>query len=303
MPDPVEFQYDAASALSKGGRELQEDAVTSHFPAGAGHGFVVLADGMGGHAAGDVASTLVVQEVTAALRPFSADPEDLEASIGPHFDRALERANAMVARRTAIQPELHGMGATLVASLIVGNRLYWISVGDSPLYLLRGLRLSRLNQEHSLARRMDRMVSNGLMTRGEADENPDRDCLTSVIHGEAIAEIDRRDHPLDLMDGDIVIVASDGLQTLSDSRIAALVHASRSRPSAEILARLLNEINGMDDPDQDNVSICVVKIAKVGRAAPAAAPPSVSVIRTSIQLRVQGRDRHLTARYSSDRKG
>ena len=303
MKDDIEYQYDVATALTKGRRELQEDALALHFPAGSELGYIVLADGMGGHAAGDVASTIVVQEVCAALRLYADDPPHLEHNIGPILSNALDRANSQIARHTSDSPELHGMGSTLVASLIIRNRLYWISVGDSPLYLLRRARMSRLNQEHSLARRMDRMVLNGLMSRQEADLNPDRDCLTSVLFGAAIPEVDRRDYPIDLMDGDILIVASDGLQTMDDTRIASLVHVHRNRPSAEICSRLLKEIADMDDPYQDNVSFCVVKVAGKGRATQAPSPHPDGVTRTSVQLRVASQGKRVSVFYFSQRKG
>ncbi len=254
------FQYDAATAMAQGRRDRQEDAVATLFPPGLGLGCVVLADGMGGHASGHVASAVVVREMLRALSLHARDAAGLERDVGAILHAALERANDRVARLASDWPDLRGMGATLVAPVLVDNRLYWISVGDSPLYLLRGARMARLNQEHSLAGRMERLVSRGLLARHEADNHPDRDCLTSVVIGKAIPEIDCQHLPLRLLHGDILIAASDGLQFLDETRIAALVHEHRDTTSAEIAARLMQEIRDLDDPDQDNVSICIVKI-------------------------------------------
>ncbi|MCT2538912.1 PP2C family protein-serine/threonine phosphatase [Sedimentimonas flavescens] len=293
MLDEFEFHYDAATALAQGQRDQQEDAVATNFPDGSGLGFIVLADGMGGYAAGELASQIVVAELCDHLRAHSADPTHLESNIGPILRDALERANDLVARYTTMRPDLYGMGATVVAPIIVGNRLYWISVGDSPLYLLRGNRMFRLNQEHSMARQMEMMVATGELTRLEADQNPDRFCLTSVLIGESIPEIDCRDVPVELQDGDIVIAASDGLQFLDEAHIAKLVHEHRDSTSAEINARLMQEILDLDDPDQDNVSICVLKISKQVKAAmpPRNPPPDHrssrwSTLRKTVLLRV-----------------
>jgi serine/threonine protein phosphatase PrpC len=309
MLDEVEYLYDTATAATIGRRELQEDAIATHFPAGSGLGCIVLADGMGGHAAGDVASRIVVQEFLEELRTYAEDPPILERDIGVILRHAMNRANGQVALHATSRPDQNGMGATLVAPLIVRNRLYWISVGDSPLYLLRGNRMSRLNQEHSMARRLDRMVTKGLISQTEADQNPDRDCLTSVLFGAVVPEIDCRDHPLDLVDGDILIVASDGLLFIDEPRIAALVYGARDRPSAEISARLLKEIRDRDDPDQDNVCLCVVKVGKPASVAEPAPRPivtvrrPVSVRRVTLQLQVRRKGKRLFRTYTSESEG
>jgi serine/threonine protein phosphatase PrpC len=283
MLDEAEYLYDTALMSAIGRRELQEDAVAGHFPAGSGLGYVVLADGMGGHACGDVASRIVVQEFSEELARYAGDPAGLERDVGAILRGAMTRANGQVARHATDQPDRRGMGSTLVAPLILRNRLYWISVGDSPLYLLRGNRMSRLNQEHSMAQHLDRMVTKGLISQIEADQNPDRYCLTSGLLGLEVPEIDCRDRPIELQDGDILIVASDGLLTLDEQRIAALVYEGRDQSSAEINSRLLQVIRETDDPDQDNVTLCVVKI---GLRSAAPDQRAAAGVRTTIQLRV-----------------
>lgn len=286
MLDRAEYLYDTALVSAIGRRDVQEDAVAGHFPAGSEMGFVVLADGMGGHAAGDVASRIVVEEVCEELSRFAGDPAGLERDIGPILRGAMSRANRQVGRQATGQPDRRGMGATLVAPLILRNRLYWISVGDSPLFLLRGSRMSRLNQEHSLARRLDQMVVKGLISQVEADQNPARFSLTSGLLGAEVPEVDCRDCPIELQDGDILIVASDGILSLDEGRIASLVYEGRDLPSAEINARLLQVIQETDDPDQDNVTLCVVKIRLQPAPAdlPAATPRPTARRWTTIQV-------------------
>ena len=306
MLDEAEYHYDTALVSAIGRRDVQEDAVAGHFPAGSGLGYVVLADGMGGHAAGDVASRIVVREFCEELARHEGDPAVLERNVGAILRSAMTRANGQVARHGAARPGLRGMGSTLVAPLILRNRLYWISVGDSLLYLLRGSRMSRLNQEHSKAQHLDRMVAKGLISQLQADQDPDRYCLTSGLQGGNVPEIDCRDRPIELQDGDILIVASDGLLSLDEARIAALVYDCRDQPSAEINARLLQVIQDADDPDQDNVTLCVVKI-RTGAATPAAATPAATAPaqrvtpgrRTTIQLHAPRKGPRVIRRLST----
>ena len=166
------FEFDAACALSKGCRTYQEDAVIADFARGAETGIAVLADGMGAHAAGDIASKIVVTEVFSKLTFQRSDTQALEANIHNILHRAVMSANSCLKEHMLGFPETRGMGATLVASVIVGRNLYWISIGDSPLF---------------------------------------RNILTSVLCGEDVAKIDRPVDPVELQDGDTIIAASDGL--------------------------------------------------------------------------------------------
>ncbi len=296
MPEPVKYVYDAAPAIIQGQREYQEDTLAVDFAAGAGLGFIVLADGMGGHSAGDVASKIVVTEIFSELKMRADDAEQLEADIGNILHSAVICANECVGRMASEIPRMQGMGSTLVAPIVIGNRLYWISVGDSPLYMFRGNRLFRLNEEHSLKRRMATLVDRGEMAREVADEHPDRGCLTSVLIGGTIPEIDCRDTPVELRHNDIVIAASDGLQFLSELEIAHIVYESRALPSAEISARLVKRIADLNDPDQDNLSLCVLKLQEqptlacpVGDSAAPTPVAEVTSTRTSMLARVNGK--------------
>lgn len=271
MADLAPFRYDAASLLALGQRDRQEDALQAHFPQGAGLGYAVLADGMGGHAGGAEASGIVVQAVLEDLAERAGEPLLFELDAATILREAALRANDALARAVRARPELRGMGATLVVPLVVGNRLYWISVGDSPLYLVRGDRMVRLNADHSVAGKVDRMAREGLISAEEAEAAEDRECLTSVLLGLPIPEIDLRETPVALIPGDIVIAASDGILFLDEGEIATLVHDLADRPAAEIASGILAALAALDDPDQDNVAVCVMKIARAAvQARPAA---------------------------------
>lgn len=255
-----EPRYDVASGISQGARDYQEDAITADFPVGAEAGFVVLADGMGGHAAGDVASKIVLTEVFSELKFHFADVGGFEARAPEILRSVAELANETLRQHTRSHPETEGMGATLVVPALVENRLWWISIGDSPLFLFRNGKLSQLNEDHSMAPQIDFMVRSGLMDAQVGANHPDRNCLISVLMGTRIPKVDCPVKPLELQAGDIVVCASDGLQFLPNPRIEKLLSKYRKTRSTEIAERLLEELGKLDDPDQDNISFTVIKV-------------------------------------------
>ena len=267
MLPTAELVYDTSMAMVLGRRERQEDAVVSDFSSGEAFGFVVLADGMGGHAAGDVASKIVVTEVFSKLKLQSGDPEILEPQIGEVLEKAAVSANKRVGMYARERPEAHGMGATLLAPVFIHDRLYWISVGDSPLYLFRNGVLERLNENHALMSQIDYLVANGIMGREEALNYPDQTCLTSVLIGREFAQLDCRTVPVQIQEGDILIVASDGLQFLCEDQIEGVLRFTQKRSAEDIGAALMKEVQKLDDPCQDNVSLCVVKVLGQGAGA------------------------------------
>ncbi|MDX8352635.1 PP2C family protein-serine/threonine phosphatase [Cognatiyoonia sp. IB215182] len=256
-PEP---RFDVASAICQGGRDYQEDAIVTDFPFGMDSGVVVLADGMGGHAAGDVASKIVVTEVYSELKFQSANFADFEAEIPQYLTSSAVNANNVVREYVMAHPETRGMGATLVSLVLIENRMFWMSIGDSPLYHYRAGKMQQLNEDHSMAPQIDFMVKQGLMDPETGKNHPDRNCLTSVILGDRVAKSDCPKTPFELQVGDIVVVSSDGLQYLEDERIQKILHRYRRRKSAEICGHLLEAIEALADPDQDNCSFSVIKL-------------------------------------------
>lgn len=255
-----EPRYDVASGISQGARDYQEDAITADFPVGAEAGFVVLADGMGGHAAGDVASKIVLTEVYSELKFHFADVEAFEARAPEVLRTVADLANETLRQHTRSHPETEGMGATLVVPALVENRLYWISVGDSPLFLYRGGKLSQLNEDHSMAPQIDFMVKSGLMEAEVGANHPDRNCLISVLMGTRIPKVDCPAKPYELRAGDIVVCSSDGLQFMTNGQIEKVLGKYAKKRSTEIAERLLEELQKLDDPDQDNISFTIIKV-------------------------------------------
>jgi len=264
-PSP-EFRYDVASAINQGQRDYQEDAIITDFPMGSAVGIAVLADGMGGHTAGDIASKIVVTEVFSELKLQSGTQADFMNNASEILREAALAANECVKGHVSTHPKTNGMGATLVAPVVIGDHLFWVSVGDSPLFLFRHGTLSQLNEDHSMAPQIDLMVASGMIESEAGANHPDRNCLTSVLIGDEIPRIDCPRSPTKLQDGDVLIVASDGLQFLSNQQIEDALVASSDLSSDGISEFLLDALTALDDPDQDNISFSVIKIIQVAVA-------------------------------------
>lgn len=256
MPSTPPLDFDVSSALHLGSRSRQEDTLATAFPDGVGHGFAILSDGMGGHAAGDLASQTIVADMFASLTLGNLeDAIDLPALLRD----GLQRANTTLASRVRSMPEHRGMGGTMIAAIAKNDELHWLSVGDSVLYLFRDNTLVRLNENHSMAPQIDLMLARGLLTATEAADHPQRNCLTSALMGGTVAEIDCPATPIALKAGDIVLVASDGLQFLPDPIIEALLVRAQRDGSRDIARDLVEALETMDDPEQDNTAIIVLR--------------------------------------------
>jgi len=245
-----------ASAQMTGARDYQEDtlavrSLAADAGAHAGELLLVLADGMGGHAGGEVASGLVVKQFCAA---YAASP----ASIPAALRSSLELANERLAEAAAEAPRLRGMGTTLVACVVTDAHLYWISVGDSPLWLFRAGTLQRLNADHSMVPLLDDLVRTGLMDPEAAMTDFRRSQLRSAVAGGSIALVDLCPAPAGLQSGDLVVLASDGVETLSEAELAAVLVAQDGSPDA-LASSVMARVAAADKPSQDNASVILCR--------------------------------------------
>ena len=276
------FFYDAATVISQGARDRQEDAVACDFAEGAELGFAVLADGVGGHEAGDVASKVVVTEVFSELKLKSDEGALLSRTLPEVLRNAALGANDCVGAISGQRGGAAPMGSTLLAPAVIGDRLFWVSIGDSPLFLFRDGTLRRLNEDHALGQQIDFVVESGLMGRQEALDHPDQTCLTSVIAGRAIPQIDCPLRPLRLREGDLVIAASDGLLVLDEGSIARRLTTAQGT-AADVARALLDAVEAAGDPEQDNVAICVIKVCDADAARAAGMAAMAPVVRRAVR--------------------
>jgi len=303
MAKKPDIRFDVASVLNRGCRDYQEDAIATDFPLGAEFGYAVLSDGMGGHAAGDVASKIVVTEVFSELKFQSSDVNRFKENVSDVLKSAAVSANECMSAHTSTNPDTAGMGATLVAPVFMRDRLFWISIGDSPLYLYRGGELRQLNEDHSLGPHIDYMIRSGMMSEDVGRNHPDRNALTSVLIGETIERIDCPEVPFQLKDGDILVVASDGLQFLSNRQIRKTLRDNGKATSARITEMLLEELHSLGDPEQDNICFSVIKAirsrtisvfrsSRFGSAARLKRTPIYSLLSLKIARRNHARSAH-----------
>lgn len=214
---------------------------------------LVLCDGMGGHTSGEVASWLVCDTLVRAF-PLT------DGAIPKRLTIIAEQANQEIAAKILTDRSLAGMGTTLIAAVISGHDLYWLSIGDSPMWLFRDGTLRRLNADHSMKAVLDRKVATGEISRDAAQRDTTRNHLLSVLCGSPPAMIDCGEEPFPLMPGDQVLLASDGVETLSPSKIAKILENSAEKNARSSLSLLLKGVKEERHPHQDNASAILVKM-------------------------------------------
>ena len=229
---------------------------------------LVLADGMGGEAGGATASRCVVEAFMHGIRESVGEPE-------ARLDECLDEANREVRARVDDDPELEGMGSTVVAAVYDGQSLWWLSVGDSPMWLFTGGRLVRLNADHSMAPVLDRMAEVGEITRKEALSDGTRHMLRSAVTGLELDLVDHGYRPCRLGEGDYLLLASDGIETLSQHEVELCLGSAHggSRATADAL---LSAVKAAARPYQDNVTFLLLAgeghvAARTGRSGQATA--------------------------------
>src|SRR5262245_26875126 len=204
---PRLLEFSAAQAASQGARANQEDCTRLWYPNGsdAANGqhravLAVLADGMGGHVSGEIASKLACEE---CVQHFSAMPGELDDKIAT----VLEVSNASLGKAIASNAKLSGMGCTLVAAYVDRDGVRWASAGDSALLLFRSDRLYRLNDNHSLGALLDKQAAQNVITYEEAHNSPNRQSLRSALTGSPITIADIVRSPQTVLPADWLILS------------------------------------------------------------------------------------------------
>jgi protein phosphatase len=222
----------------------------------AGSHLFLVADGMGGHAGGDVASAIVAQRVAEADRVY-ASPHDAEFAL----QSALIAANSLLAETVFEHNELTGMGTTASGIVLVNGQIVVAHIGDSRIYRLRGGELEQITADHTF---VQRLVDSGRITPEEAAVHPRRSVLMRVLGDvDAAPEIDTK--VLDTRPGDRWLLCSDGLSSyVSEERItAALQSTTTAQAAADRLVK-----DSLDHGAPDNVTVVVVDIGDTDDPAP-----------------------------------
>ena len=241
---------------SIGRRERQEDCIARLPPEGARAELLVLSDGMGGAAAGDLAGRLIVHSV---LQVYSRARAPGVAPTGGILRAGAERANKVLQDRAEAEPELKGMGGTLLTVRLLPLGIQFFSMGDSPLYLVRRGHAYRMNADHSIGGILDAAVARGEMSAQDAMSRRDRNSIISVIMGEPISTM-RMDETIDIVPirpDDTLILASDGLDTLLPEAIGQIAQGGAN--ATAVVDGLLRAVEAADRPRQDNTSVIVAR--------------------------------------------
>lgn len=248
-------------------RRLNEDRVVyvvphSSDPLADRGALIVLADGMGGAAAGEVASKIAVETIPAVYYDHHVPAAEALAL-------ALRCANRAIFEHGRKAPDLRGMGTTATVVAIRENHAHIAHVGDSRCYLFRDGQLCQLTDDHSLV--MD-LVRRGVISAEDARHHPRRNIILKALGTNARIEVDVLD-PLALACGDVLLLCSDGLTDLvPDASIAAILDGAPPRTACEALVTAANASGG-----SDNITVAVFNVSRASE--PGTGP--VSVTRTS----------------------
>jgi protein phosphatase len=245
------------NAQHQGARETQQDSFgfsdleDRPFVAHAGL-LGVVADGMGGMAHGGAAGAAAVR---ALLQEYAGKRPD--ESIPAALLGVLRRANEAVVdlARAAGTPD--DVGTTAAVVVVHDATLHWIAAGDTRIYMYRDGRVTQVNADHIYAAELDAKAAQGRISQTEADDDPDRNALTSHLGTESIRHVDRSVRPFPLIEGDRVLVCSDGVyRALSHDEMAGPLSDNPQRACETLIAR----VNAKRLDRQDNMTAIVIAL-------------------------------------------
>jgi serine/threonine protein phosphatase PrpC len=242
-------------------RQNNEDAVWVD----ASRGLLIVADGMGGHQAGEVASAMAINTIPSTLDQLIksgttgeiADPSFSQETNRLRF--CLKMANQTIFEAATRYPQDFGMGTTCTAALIVDGRLSIAHVGDSRCYLIRPGQIQQLTQDHSLVMEQ---VRQGLISKDDEAVQTHQNILTRSLGTQPEVQIDVDEHPL--MPGDIIVLCSDGLdKELREDQVRRT--AEQIREPVQLAKRLIEMAN--EAGGRDNITVAVARIDQSGLLA------------------------------------
>lgn len=239
-----------------GSRSVQQDAARAEDALQyLQHGklLAMMCDGMGGMNGGELASALCINKM---FREYQT--KGVNGNIPLFFHKLAEEIDDAVYNLTDEEGESLNAGSTLTAVIIDNNLLYWVSVGDSRIYLKRGDEIVSVTVDHNYRMLLEEKVQNGDITREEADSDPNREALVSYMGVGGIQYIDLNPYPVELIDGDCVLLCSDGLyRTLEKDEILTIIDCF---PDASSAAEALTEAAvSKGRRNQDNTTAVLIR--------------------------------------------
>jgi len=221
-------------------------------------GLAVLADGMGGYNAGEIASGIAVTLITAEMKKVlaqrpAADLSDAEAQL--LIGEYAAKANAAIFQAAQTQPQYSGMGTTLVMALWYDNRMGVGHIGDSRLYRLRGETLEQVTRDHSL---LQEQIDSGMISKADARFSQNKNLVTRAVGIDPDVETEINSYAV--QPGDIYLLCSDGLSDMVADEDIELTLSSLKANLALAAEQLVQQAN--DNGGRDNVSVVLVRIVK-----------------------------------------
>ena len=239
-------------------REHNEDAIAWDGDIG----LFVLADGMGGYNAGEVASGIAVKTIMNLVRESyevqelrGTDKSEGLSRAGIILRDAISRANKIIHQTAKTQPQCEGMGTTVVAGLFHDNRIIMAHVGDSRMYRLRGERFEQVTLDHSL---LQELVDRGFYTPEEAQRVTNKNYVTRALGVEPTVDVEIREEPV--LRGDCYVLCSDGLSDMiedEDIHLTISTFGSNLDTVARQLVQLANDNGG-----RDNISVLLTEVTE-----------------------------------------
>lgn len=257
----MNVRYAAKSDVGKV-REGNEDSYLVSEP------LFAVADGMGGHLAGDVASRIAVEVLTKDIDSARSGDRDSLVS-------AVKHANSAIFEKSQSDSDLSGMGTTCTLLYVVDGEARIAHVGDSRAYLLRKDNLSQLTDDHTL---VNRMVKEGRLRPEDAERHPQRSIITRALGVDASVKVDYR--TLGLEPGDRILICSDGLTSMLDVATIRQVLAETSdlESAADRLIELANDAGG-----EDNITVVLVDVTEDGSGSSTGSATAQPVVREPVR--------------------
>jgi protein phosphatase len=224
-------------------------------------GLAVLADGMGGYSAGEVASGIAVNVVSNGLMPVLKSGRELSkvdvqsglTHAAKLLSQQIAAANKGIYEAAQARPECAGMGTTIVAAVFFGNRVSIGHIGDSRCYRLRGEKLEQLTHDHSL---LQEQIDSGQLTKEQAKYSLNKNLVTRALGIEAIVPADISEYRLEL--DDIYLLCSDGLTDMVEPEVVQSIVAGKRTQLPEAAAELVELAN--QNGGRDNISVILARV-------------------------------------------
>lgn len=220
-------------------RDLNEDYMfASETAVGKLPNLFIVADGMGGHKAGEYASKMAVETIVESIQNSDSGP------IAAIMKKAIGEANQKILKESIIDLEKEGMGTTIVAAMMKDDKLVAANVGDSRLYIVNGSTIKQITTDHSL---VEEMVRSGRIARSEARNHPDKNKITRAVG--VFPRVDVDFFEVTVMPGDTILMCTDGLTNMvEDDEIRRIILSQRDMvEKAETLVEAANKNGGTDN--------------------------------------------------------